>query len=737
MLLFMQLILSLAALVAFVGGIYLGKSSGLWPSGEARSEGRSKLSVKQVGGLTQRSPWVPFSGSGAEMMRRAEAVADHRRGTYFVGRAIEEAGTAKLEQWAKELGGLAATRPYQPAALAEVVRRWGEADVAAALAWAQSLSGQLKGAVLPQVFRVLAAKDFPQARKMAEALSAAWERSGAILAIVEVHALTDAKEAFALWATLPKQWESFGVGKLFANWGRQDPAAAYLALAHITSKDARRVAQSSLFEVWSKRDPQAFLTTATKLPGQDGQVARNAAFNAWQQQDLEGALAWYGHLSPEERTKFSNAELLQHLAETDVSRATALAEHFTGQERLMALNSIADALAGTDFEAAVKWVYALPSLRDRKYALHGLVENVENAGPAATLASALQLPEGPERLEFVTQALIYIGSARSPFKATVLNGLPIEQATQILSQSDELLRSLCEADARAASTWVARLPTARINKYLNELGSCFAQQDAQAAYAWASGLPAEQQALALDGVLRNMAYENGAGAYAKALLMPDGPSREKTLQTALSAWMSQAPADAAAEQAMQQTTGETRRKLQDELASKKIEASPAEGAAFLLELLRSGKPEDADAAKWQSGTLGRRWAGSDPTAALVWLDQVPEGELRKKFLDEFAGEWTRQDPIAASAWIDHLPAGEIKDFATGKLVRSIHEIDPERAAVWAGQIQDMAKRESAYRDLFPDWLKSNFTSAQQALQSVNLPDDVKARWLKEAQAKQR
>lgn len=725
----------LALLAAtFVGGMFLGKSSGLFPGEKSGPMVMPKLPLTESRSLHHRKPWTPFTGSGEEMLTRAEAASDHRSGLYFVCRAIEEADPAQLAQWAVELGGQQPSRDFQRAALAEVTRRWVTADVAAALDWAKSLEGEMRFSTLNLIISTLATKDIQRALGVAETLTPGWEHAQAICAIVDVQAQTDAKAAFALWQSVPEKFKNGFLNRLFEFWGQQDPASAYLALAHLPSKIMRDEARRSLFRAWGRRDPRGFLEAAAKFPSQEAGEAMGAAFRAWQVQDLDGALAWFESLPPEQRRKVSVSPLLENLAATDVNRAGELAATLTGQARLAAFSQIADGLAEADFEAAVKWIYGLPSLRDRKSALYGLLENVENAGPAATLAAAQQVPDGPARLDFLTKALCAVGGHRSPFKATVLNGLPLEEATRILCQSDELLRSFCDADARAASTWVARLPPARINKFLNELGSVYADQDPQAAYVWASELPVAQQALAMGGVLRIMAYDDGPGAYAKALQIADEQGRQDLLKTVLSSWMFKDPT--AAEQAVQQTTGDVRSSLQDKLAEKKITDNPADGAAFLLSLLHSGNGEDAKAAEWQSGSLGRRWATTDPTAGVAWLGKLPEGKLREQFVQEFAANWTRQDPIAASAWIDTLPAGNTKDTAATKLVGSIHESDPERAAVWAGKIADQAMRESACRDVFPDWLKTNFAQAQQALQAADLPDSLKADWLKRAQPKQ-
>lgn len=82
--------------------------------------------------------------------------------------------------------------------------------------------------------------------------------------------------------------------------------------------------------------------------------------------------------------------------------------------------------------------------------------------------------------------------------------------------------------------------------------------------------------------------------------------------------------------------------------------------AVLNELLAASAGEPgADSCQ----LLLRRWAERNPVAAAAWVDQLPEGALRREAIQHVAIVWANADLAGALQWVQHLSSGEAKQSA--------------------------------------------------------------------------
>ncbi len=82
------------------------------------------------------------------------------------------------------------------------------------------------------------------------------------------------------------------------------------------------------------------------------------------------------------------------------------------------------------------------------------------------------------------------------------------------------------------------------------------------------------------------------------------------------------------------------------------------------------------------GSLLNSWAETDPTAALAWLDKLPDAQERAGLLDRSLGMWSSVRPEANLALALHLDPGPGRAHEVRKVLERWHDEYPEAALAW-------------------------------------------------------
>ncbi|MFT5191863.1 MAG: hypothetical protein ACI957_004908 [Verrucomicrobiales bacterium] len=93
--------------------------------------------------------------------------------------------------------------------------------------------------------------------------------------------------------------------------------------------------------------------------------------------------------------------------------------------------------------------------------------------------------------------------------------------------------------------------------------------------------------------------------------------------------------------------------------------------------------------------LAQRTIREDPSAALEWTDAISAPSSRHRVLSETFNSWARVDPVAASAHLAEMPISPERDQAINGFASRISKDDPSAAVVWADQIADTQLRNTA------------------------------------------
>jgi hypothetical protein len=98
-----------------------------------------------------------------------------------------------------------------------------------------------------------------------------------------------------------------------------------------------------------------------------------------------------------------------------------------------------------------------------------------------------------------------------------------------------------------------------------------------------------------------------------------------------------------------------------------------------------------------------KWGDSDPEAAAVWLESLPDDAAAKPAARGLIRSWAAFDPEAAISWASTLPSGPTRDAAASSLSSSLVRRFPDVAWQWAGSVSDPAARNAAIVELDYRW----------------------------------
>jgi hypothetical protein len=114
------------------------------------------------------------------------------------------------------------------------------------------------------------------------------------------------------------------------------------------------------------------------------------------------------------------------------------------------------------------------------------------------------------------------------------------------------------------------------------------------------------------------------------------------------------------------------------------------------------------------------------------VSEFPEGRAREQAFSSLVSSWSSADPIGASQWLNSLPAGKSQERATSSFVSQIAYEYPELAAPLIDRISDQNQRTFTIENVANNWLRIDRFAAEQWLETTSLPQDRKARLLRQA-----
>lgn len=170
-------------------------------------------------------------------------------------------------------------------------------------------------------------------------------------------------------------------------------------------------------------------------------------------------------------------------------------------------------------------------------------------------------------------------------------------------------------------------------------------------------------------------------------------------------------------------------KLKEQVAGEMIDNLPKDDLATSLKLLDTMPP-----GFFQNQALSRiglNWAQTDQKAALNWANQQTDPEVKTRILGGLIEGMSVKDPNSAFQLVQSLPAGNSRNRIIITSLGSMAQSDPQSAIALASGIAEAHDRYMAQQNVVRSWKRSDPAAATQWINSSALPQDVKARLLRE------
>ena len=450
-----------------------------------------------------------------------------------------------------------------------------------------------------------------------------------------------------------------GVGTV---WAERDPAMAIAAIDTIAGRAERDAFSQAVLNTVAQTDPELVLRYLESTGGPDPRrySAVHTAMMALAARDPQQALMYADRMQGQ-LAQVGRTAALQQWAQTDPVAALAYIDTLpAGDQRIQALQQIAQAYGRTDPDAALAWARSLPAGQAQAW-----------SGVLAGLAAVD--PERAMDLAFDDARLTAPGS-RFPAMMNVLaaaasSGLIEHEslAARVLSLENRQTRE--NALQMAVQMWASSDFDGALNWILNnqqELGAGaladaaqrLVQQNPQAIAAYTTRVLPELRSEWIGAVAQNYARVDMNGASAWLEQFRDDPGYETALGQIIMAGTSVDPAAAA-----------TRWQSHDFADS---------GQRLRL-----------------AEMVGGSWASQDWASARNWITSLPRSEARDHAL---VGAITYRQEIPDSSVLGMFSDNGARDRAVNNVISQIARSDPGRARqMVAEHIRDPAGRAAAER----------------------------------------
>ncbi len=209
----------------------------------------------------------------------------------------------------------------------QLLQRWAEEDVTAAMAYANSLTDrQEREAAVGIVAGAWAEKDPRAATDWLKQLPRGQLRDQVLNSVVNAMAGTDPQAALDLSQALGSSYSRrFGMGsswQIFQQWAGKDPITAAAKAAELASGQQRSQAYQAIASTWAATDPQSAMDWANSLAnGNDKRNALNSILSTWAQSDVTSAMAYAKQLPEGPAKNQALSSISQQWAQQDPQAA--------------------------------------------------------------------------------------------------------------------------------------------------------------------------------------------------------------------------------------------------------------------------------------------------------------------------------------------------------------------------------------------------------------------------------
>ncbi len=250
---------------------------------------------------------------------------------------------------------------------AVIAAEWARQDSAAAMDWAQSLTGRDQRDALQGIVAEAAKGDPSEASAMLASITDTDAKKNAQNSIAFEWGKKDWGQAQAWIATLSGDDQAEATARALRGLADEDPQAAAANISSIVEGDDRDSAVADIAREWGREDPSgaaAWLMESGSVNAQEDGIGR--VVSSWVGQDPAGALAFVNDQPAGDVRDEAVSSYVMANQSGDVQQNIQLAETIEGErDRSRAIAVTAMSWAREDKEAATNYINTTEALSDR------------------------------------------------------------------------------------------------------------------------------------------------------------------------------------------------------------------------------------------------------------------------------------------------------------------------------------------------------------------------------------
>lgn len=281
----------------------------------------------------------------------------------------------------------------------------------------------------------------------------------------------------------------------------------------------------------------------------------------------------------------------------------------------------------------------------------------------------------------------------------------VAYAMRVANQGDRItavnavLGGWLENDAKSAEAWIVNLPNGPVKR------------EAMEELVESLGVSDPRHALQLAQDPRNVPFR-GYG------ISPDGGS--PLVHALFDKWLDDDP-EAAAAAAVALPNSVHFRDTALHVIGKRWAEKDLEAALAWADLNSPAMDNAEHQNNPRTGVLAA-WLKSDPTAAIAWLNDSPDGDGKVGLVRSMVSHIYTSDPATAMELSIVIPPGSMREKAIVQTARNWLASEPQSAAKWALQQEDDSIRRMALRSVAAEWMRNDLAGAREWINS--LPRDA-------------
>ena len=109
--------------------------------------------------------------------------------------------------------------------------------------------------------------------------------------------------------------------------------------------------------------------------------------------------------------------------------------------------------------------------------------------------------------------------------------------------------------------------------------------------------------------------------------------------------------------------------------------------------------------------------GSECEAAMAWMNEAFDDEVLARTVPEAIQSWAHRDYNGAGRYLGTMEPSEIRDRSIHRFSKTVTDIDPEAAAIWAAEIGQPGLRDQVVRAVTERWLEQDPVAAERWLEA--------------------